>query len=266
MVKQQTPIDPMLHELAEAPTRFEVLVPPEELIECDDCVVYFAPGSGARSCAVQRVRFDPASFQSTIERVRALLNARGRSEATWEIVTPTHARSTIDRLRSFGMRPSVPPYAIVMTLSSEPPPPNPNVVVTSVETIEEFKAHVSITHQVFGMLDRLQDELTRIETDGERKLADRTFIRYLARVDGVPVGAATATFTIAGAMLHSGSTLAEHRGRGVYSSMVAHRWGEAVARGTPHLITRAGPMSRNILEKLGFLELGEVHFLVDSIQ
>ncbi len=256
----------MLHQLAEAPTCFEALGPAEELVDGEDCVVFFAPGSDARSCCVQRLRVEPATFDSTVARVRNLIRARGRVEATWEVLSSVHPLSTVDRLMSLGMRRSDPPSAIIMTLSADTLQLSPDVTVTAVDTVEEFKTHVTITHEVFGMLDRLGVELERIDADGARKLADRTFIRYVARVDGVPAGAATATFTPAGVMLHSGSTLVQHRRRGVYKSMVAHRWLEAVARGTPHLITRAGPMSRPILARLGFRELAEVHFLVDTLR
>ena len=256
----------MLNDLAEAPTRFEVLAPGEERLEFDDCVVYFAHGDDARSCSVQRLRAAPDALEPTVARVRALLRERGRQHATWEVMTSVQPRETIDRLGALGMRASVPPYAVVMARSSEPPAARPGVVVTSVDTIEEFKIHVSITHEVFGMLERLPAELEHIDAHGARKLADRSFVRYVARVDGVPAGAATATFTDAGVMLHSGSTVESFRRRGVYAATVAHRWREAVARGTPHLVTRAGPVSRPILAKLGFDELAEVHFLVDSIE
>lgn len=95
-------------------------------------------------------------------------------------------------------------------------------------------------------------------------LADKTFVRYVARIDGEPAGAATATVTPAGLMLHSGSTLERLRGRGVYSALVAHRYREAMDRGTPHLVTRAGPMSKPIVAKLGFRVSGVPHFMVDD--
>ena len=254
----------MIQELAEAPTRFEVVGPGEELVDGPDCIVFFGSGTDARSCSVQRLRFSGDNIEGTVARVREMIRAKGRLHATWELLSSVHPSSTIDHLLSLGMKRSEPPLAAIMTLSTEPPAASPDIVVVPVDTIDEFRTHVGITHEVFGMLDRLPDELKRIESDGARKLADRSFLRYVARIDGVPAGAATATFTPAGVMLHTGSTLPRFRNRGVYRAMVRHRWFEAVSRATPHLITRAGPMSRPILRKLGFDELGEVHFLVDS--
>ncbi len=253
----------MIHQLAEAPTLFEVVGPNEELVEGSDCVLFF--GADARSCSVQRLRLDEDSLETTVSRIRQEIRARGRGPATWEVLSSVHPPSTIERLVSLGMKRSTPPVAAIMALSSEPPAANPQVVVVRVDTLDEFRTHVKITHEVFAMLDRLPGVLNSMDADGPRKLDDRSFIRYVARVDGEPAGASTATFTPAGVMLHSGSTLERYRQRGVYTAMVRHRWLEATSRATPHLITRAGPMSRPILQKLGFREWAEVHFLEDTL-
>jgi hypothetical protein len=254
----------MIYELAEAPTLFEVLAPGEERVEFEDAVIFFAPGNDIYSCRVQRPRFHPENLERLVTRVRDVVRAKGRRSVIWEVLLSAHHCQTVDRLLSLGMRRADPPLAVIMTALAEPRRPDPNIVVSAVDTLAEFRAHVAITHEVFGKLDQLPYELGRIETEGAQKLADRTFVRYVARLNGHPAGAATATFTKAGVMLHSGSTLSRYRGHGVYKAMVHHRWLEAVGRGTPHLITRAGPMSRPILRKLGFSEFTEVHFLIDS--
>ena len=41
-------------------------------------------------------------------------------------------------------------------------------------------------------------------------------------------------------------------------------WDDAVALGTPALITQGGSMSLPILEKMGFERVGEVHMLLDD--
>ncbi|MGA2014585.1 MAG: hypothetical protein ABSH51_29210 [Solirubrobacteraceae bacterium] len=46
--------------------------------------------------------------------------------------------------------------------------------------------------------------------------------------------------------------------------MIHARWKEAVACGTPALLTQAGAMSRPILERLGFVAVGHVHILLDQ--
>ena len=63
--------------------------------------------------------------------------------------------------------------------------------------------------------------------------------------------------------MFGGATLPEARGRGVYRALVAARWEDAVARGTPALVTQAGAQSRPILARLGFRELCEIRILLD---
>jgi len=67
----------------------------------------------------------------------------------------------------------------------------------------------------------------------------------------------------AGINLNGAGVLPSARGRGVYRALVAERWREAVARGTPALTVQAGAMSRPILEKLGFVAVAEVTVLCD---
>jgi GNAT superfamily N-acetyltransferase len=77
---------------------------------------------------------------------------------------------------------------------------------------------------------------------------------YIAYADGVPVSAAWISFhdrsQFAG--LWGGSTLAEYRGRGFYTALLAARLQEARQRGVRFLTIDASPMSRPIVEKNGF--------------
>ncbi len=57
------------------------------------------------------------------------------------------------------------------------------------------------------------------------------------------------------ASLYGGSTSAAHRGRGLYRALLSARLDEAAARGAEHALVDAGPMSRPILERLGFSPL-----------
>jgi predicted GNAT superfamily acetyltransferase len=54
------------------------------------------------------------------------------------------------------------------------------------------------------------------------------------------------------------------RGRGLYRALVRPRWNDAVARGTPALVTQANPeTSYPILRRLGFEEVCEITRLED---
>ncbi len=54
------------------------------------------------------------------------------------------------------------------------------------------------------------------------------------------------------------------RGRGAYRALVLARYADAVARGTPFAATQGGPMSRPILDRLGFREVCEIRTLLDA--
>jgi len=58
------------------------------------------------------------------------------------------------------------------------------------------------------------------------------------------------------ASLWGGSTLAEYRGQGFYTALLAVRAQEAIQRGVRFLSVDASPMSRPILEKFGFRCIG----------
>ena len=123
-----------------------------------------------------------------------------------------------------------------------------------VETHDEWFEAERIAAIAFGM----KEQPTR-----SRYVPDPWNTIYLAYVDGRPVARGSAAFGERGATLFGGSTLPEARGRGAYRALVAARWEDAVARGTPVLVTQAGPMSRPILARLGFREVCEIRILVD---
>jgi streptomycin 6-kinase len=106
------------------------------------------------------------------------------------------------------------------------------------------------------MLAQADDALSRQGTRGAT---------YLAWVDGEPAARAYAAYTDHGLLLFGGATLSGARGRGAYRALVRARWEDAVARGTPALVTHAGAMSRPILRRLGFEEIAEIWILLDRL-
>jgi GNAT superfamily N-acetyltransferase len=84
---------------------------------------------------------------------------------------------------------------------------------------------------------------------------------YVAYVDGKPVSTAQISFYQDGhfAGLVQAATLPGYRGRGLYTALVAMRVQEARQRGIRFVDADASPMSRPILEKLGFQWLTEAY-------
>jgi GNAT superfamily N-acetyltransferase len=77
---------------------------------------------------------------------------------------------------------------------------------------------------------------------------------HMAYLDGRPACSAWIRFSPQSdfASLWGGSTLPEFRGRGLYTSLVARRAQDAIARGYRFLTIDASPMSRPIVAKHGF--------------
>lgn len=77
---------------------------------------------------------------------------------------------------------------------------------------------------------------------------------YVAYVDGQPASSARIYFPEHSrfASLWGGSTLSRFRKQGLYTALLAVRAQEAKSRGVRYLTVDASPMSRPILEKLGF--------------
>jgi hypothetical protein len=82
---------------------------------------------------------------------------------------------------------------------------------------------------------------------------------YCAYIDGVPVGTGWTDFPKGSQFpeLHGGAVLKEWRGRHIYSDLYRVRVAEAVRRKYRCMAVDAGPMSRPVLERLGFLPVCE---------
>jgi Acetyltransferase (GNAT) family len=214
----------------------------------------------------QRLRLRDVA--ADVEEVRARVRDRGGTRVLWEVADAAEPGDLVERLLGLGAAPAGDrdPEAVVMGATGPPDEVASPFEVVAVEAIPDYRAFVTVTFTVFGAEEHLPDELERIDRDGLAKLADKRFVRYLARLDGRPVAAASATFAPAGAILHGGSTLPEARGRGAYRALVAARRQEALARGTPAVVTRAGAESRPILLRLGFGELGRLRTLEDDLR
>jgi GNAT superfamily N-acetyltransferase len=82
----------------------------------------------------------------------------------------------------------------------------------------------------------------------------------VVEMDGVPVAAGWSSFASDSPFvgLWGGATVPEARGRGMYRALVAGRVEEARRRGRRLAAVDAGPMSRPILERLGFAVVSEI--------
>lgn len=248
----------MLREVAEYPNSFGPPAPGDDRIDTGRYTLYL--GAGSTWNTVQRQRFPLEDLDDVLAEVRATLRERGRTQTQWEVGSSAPP-GLVDALLERGLVPDKDPYAVALVLTREPPPIAPIFTARRVETLEELEAAAAVQWEAF--------EATPEEIEEARHLLPERFrdspnVRHAVWLDGQIVCTGTATPTEHGLLLYGGATLVRARGRGAYRALIRARWDDAVALGTPALITQGGSMSRPILERLGFERVGEVHALLDK--
>ncbi len=245
--------DPWL-ELAENANTYTPLGPRDARIVTDRYVLWMGPGDEPGWNVAQRFRFEPDELDEVRAEIHAHLRVRGRAACSWEVGTHARPADLVERLHRLGLVDDEPTaLAIGMVLTEAPEAPPADVEVRRVSTDDEFHEAERIAAIAFGAG----------EPPKRQYVPDPNNVIYLAYLDDRPVARGSAAFGERGATLFGGSTLPEARGRGAYRALVAARWEDAAARGTPVLVTQAGPMSRPILARLGFREVCEIRILVD---
>ena len=212
----------------------------------------------------------PDDVERTLADTRAFFVERGIGRGAWMIPESAFPGGLAETLRARGLvpyeEPPLEPRFAAMAMV-EPPPAGPDdVEARPVRTFEEFQAGARVQDDAFDMseedraaFEAQEQVMWRIESEGS------PFRSFIAVIDDEVVGCGGAILGANAVYLSGGSTRADARGRGVYRSLVRARWDEAVARGTPALTVGAGAMSRPILERLGFTNVGWCDCLLDRL-
>jgi len=245
----------VLREVAENANTYTPLGPMEERVADDRYVLWMGRGDEPHWNVAQRFRLRPDEVEEVREEIHAILRAKGRTACTWEIGSSATPGDLVERLLALGLVDDEPvPLAVGMVLTEKPAEAPGGVEVRRAETDDEHLTSLRIAGVAFGV-----PPPTTVPPE-----RDPNNVVYLAYVGGEPVARASASFGEHAVSLFGGSTLPEARGRGAYRALVAARWEDAVARGTPVLVTQASPMSRPILARLGFREACEIRILLDE--
>jgi hypothetical protein len=198
---------------------------------------------------VERIRLDEIELTRAIADVDAFMQESGTERASWWLTE----RSTPgeDAFLAAGLQRVEGDYLhAAMTLTTEPPGVA-GVEVRPIETFEEFAESRKLGLDAFANPHQRSPSDEELAAEWEQQ-ADPIFAAWL---DGRMASVGRAIYTRAGGYLMGGSTAEWARGRGAYRAVVRARWDEAVRRGTPALAVGAGPMSRPILERLGFVQV-----------
>jgi hypothetical protein len=143
----------------------------------------------------------------------------------------------------------------------------PGVTARAVESLEELHRADDVLAEVYPS-DAAKRSSMRERAAGRfeyEQLPDAVNRSYVAFLGDELVGVASSLFTPHVVNLMGGSVRPSARGRGAYRALVATRWRDAVARGTPALTVQAGAMSRPILESVGFVPVGGIEVLLDEL-
>jgi hypothetical protein len=249
----------MLREVAEYPNSFGPLGPRDERIDTGRYTLCL--GMGRTWNTVQRQRFPLEELDEVLAEVRAALRERGRTRTQWEVGSSAPA-GLVDALLGRGLVRDTDPYAVALVLTRVPPAAGEGLVARRVETFEEYAGAGAVQWEAFAMTEAEIAEGRELLPERFRESVNLTHAVWL---DGELVCAGTSAPTPHGLLLYGGATVARARGRGAYRALLRARWDDAVALGTPALITQGGSMSRPILERSGFERVGEIHMLVDDI-
>jgi hypothetical protein len=249
----------VLREVAEYPNSFGPLGPNSERIVTDRYTLCMGPGKTWNTVQRQHLRVE--EIDDALEEVRTLLRERGRPKTQWEVGSSAEPPDLVDRLLERGLTRDKDPYAVALVLTHAPAAAPPDITARRVETFEEYEAACAVQWLAFDMpVDEVEESRGLLP----QLWRETVNITHAAWLDGRIVAAGTAAPSEHGLLLYGGATLPSARGRGAYRAVLNARWQEAVANGTPALITQGGSMSRPILERLGFERVGEVHMLLDE--
>ena len=248
----------MLREVAEYPNSFGPLGADAERIETDRYTLCLGPGSTWNT--VQRQRFALEEVDEVLEETRAHLRDRGRTQTQWEVGSSAPA-GLVDALLERGLRRDKEPYAVALVMTREPPPPAEGLVARQIETYDEYLAANEVQWEAFGSTDA---EIAETKTLLPKLFRESVNLRHAVWLDGELVCTGTSKPTEHGLLRYGGATREHARGRGAYRALIRARWDDAVALGTPALITQGGSMSLPILERLCVDRVGEVHMLLDE--
>lgn len=146
-----------------------------------------------------------------------------------------------------------------------PPPESPGIDVRKVETFADYEVAMQVMWDSFETPEgRRQAERPHLRTSFDAQQEAGVPGTFIAYADGKPAGIGRSVYSPRGVFLIAGAVLPALRGRGVYRALVRARWDDAVARGTPGLVTEAKPdTSYPILQRLGFEEVCVIRRLQD---
>jgi hypothetical protein len=221
--------------------------------------------SGNSGATVARIRLGDGDVEEALDEVRERLRGEELETCTWWCGTQATPVDVAAQLRAFGLEPDHEAPVLKSLVLDRAPAGEPAAEVRRVDTFEDFEIAMAVDMDATGTPPQVRARRASMMQEIWETSLEQRAVHYLGFYDGKPVAMARAFFLDGAALLLGGATLPKFRGRGVYLALVHARWRDAVERDTPRLVVQAGPMSRPILERVGFQEIGEIELLVDRL-
>ena len=235
--------------------RIEIDIPGMTKEAFPDLVRFLRPGPG-----MSFVLFSRLSAANADERIAEQIDrfAGWDGPFCWDHYSHDQPPDLLERLIARGFEPEEEPGAVMVLDLAEAPAQlfaAPGASVRRIDRREQLADVIAILEAVWGENFAWIDERL-----GENMAVPGYLSVYIADVDGQPASCAWIYFNphsqFAG--LFGGATLPEHRGRGLYTALLAARAREARQRGYRFLTIDASSMSRPIVARRGFRQLTTV--------
>lgn len=215
--------------------------------------------------AISGVRVDALEVETLLNEVRELVAPE--KSTTWWLDPETRPADMHERLLALGLSEPRDRVSLLHGLAcvTEPAPGPAGVEVRRVETFDYYLVAMEVAWEAFQTPeDRREAQRPHLESEFEAALAAGVPVTFVATLDGQPAGVGRSVYSDRGVFLIAGGVSEWARGRGVYKSLVRARWDDAVARGTPALVTEAvRDTSYPILKRIGFVDVCTIRRLED---
>lgn len=198
-------------------------------------------------------RLDLTEADAAIQATLGFFKPIGEFE--WKVYDHDTPADLKERLLARGFVPDEPEAVLALDLEHVPPA-FWQAPTADVRRVSDPRQLADIARIQVAVWDEPFDDLEKSLAEDMRSDPDGISI-YIAYAGGLPASSAWTRFYPGRqfAELYGGSTLPEQRGRGLYTALVKTRAQEARQRGVRFLTVDASPMSRPVLEKLGFVFL-----------
>ncbi len=174
----------VVRELAENPNVHQPLLVGRELYldPAGRFAIFFVPGTLVQCATVQRVRLKEDEVAPALQEIRALLRARAREGAEWELGDSTTPNDLVERLLQLGLRRDVgEPFVMGLVLRGTPAGAlPPEVTARRVRSVDELRAAWTLQRAAFH--DPRPIEEQRLASDFAREGAGgATFLAFVRR-------------------------------------------------------------------------------------